>query len=82
MLFAPLYRSSPFKGGVSCQAIQTEHGLFIAERTPKAVYIVKCLWCTHHNTRPAMRMRGKARESPRLQTLILSNQNFFLFLYT
>jgi hypothetical protein len=26
------------------QAIQTEHGPYIAERTQKAVYIVRCLW--------------------------------------
>jgi hypothetical protein len=26
------------------QAIQTEHGPYIAERTQRAVYIVKCLW--------------------------------------
>jgi hypothetical protein len=44
MLFAPLHRSSPFIGGLRCQAIQTEHGPYIAERTQKAVYIVICLW--------------------------------------
>jgi hypothetical protein len=38
MLFAPLHRSSPFIGG--CQAIQTEHGPYIAERTQKAVFII------------------------------------------
>jgi hypothetical protein len=26
ILFAPLHRSSPFTGGLRCQAIQTEHG--------------------------------------------------------
>jgi hypothetical protein len=31
-------------GGLRCQAIQTEHGPYIAERTQKAVYIVICLW--------------------------------------
>jgi hypothetical protein len=44
ILSAPLHRSSPFIGGLRCQAIQTEHGLYIAERTQKAVYIVRCLW--------------------------------------
>jgi hypothetical protein len=43
ILFAPLHRSSPFIGGLRCQSIQTEHGLYIAERTQKAVYIVRCL---------------------------------------
>jgi hypothetical protein len=45
ILFAPLHRSTPFIGGLRCQAIQTEHGPYIAERTQKAVYIVRCLWC-------------------------------------
>jgi hypothetical protein len=31
----PLHRSSPFTGGLSHQAIQTEHGPYIAERTQK-----------------------------------------------
>jgi hypothetical protein len=31
-------------GELRCQAIQTEHGPCIAERTQKAVYIVRCLW--------------------------------------
>jgi hypothetical protein len=44
ILFAPLHRSSLFIGGLRCQAIQTEHGPYIAERTPKEVYIVICLW--------------------------------------
>jgi hypothetical protein len=44
ILLAPLYRSSPFIGELRCQAIQTEHGPYIAERTQKAVYIVRCLW--------------------------------------
>jgi hypothetical protein len=35
ILFAPLHRSSPFIGGLRCQAIQTEHGPYIAERTQK-----------------------------------------------
>jgi hypothetical protein len=46
ILFAPLHRSSPLIGGLRCQAIQTEHGLYIAERTQKAVFIVRCLWGT------------------------------------
>jgi hypothetical protein len=49
ILFAPLHRSSPFIGGLRCQAIQTEHGLYnIAERTKKAVYIVRCLPMYEH----------------------------------
>jgi hypothetical protein len=44
ILFAPLHRSSPMIGGLRCQAIQTEHGTYIAERTQKAIYIVRCLW--------------------------------------
>jgi hypothetical protein len=43
ILFALLHRNSPFIGGLRCQAIQTEHGLYIAERTQKAVHIVRCL---------------------------------------
>jgi hypothetical protein len=49
LLFAPLHRSSPFIGGLRCQAIQTEHGPYIAERTLKAVNIVICLWRTLTN---------------------------------
>jgi hypothetical protein len=41
ILFAPLHRSSPFIGGLRCQAIQMEHGPYIAERTQKAVYILR-----------------------------------------
>jgi hypothetical protein len=44
ILFAPLHRSSPFIGELRCQEIQTEHGPYVAERTQKAVYIVRCLW--------------------------------------
>jgi hypothetical protein len=40
--FGPLHRSSPFT--LRCQAIQTEHGAYIVERTQKAVYIVRCQW--------------------------------------
>jgi hypothetical protein len=43
ILFGPLHRSSPFIGELRCQAIQMEHGPCIAERTQKAVYIVRCL---------------------------------------
>jgi hypothetical protein len=39
----PPRRSSPVIGGLRYQAIQTEHGPYIAERTQKAVYIVRCL---------------------------------------
>jgi hypothetical protein len=44
ILFGPLHRSSPFIGKLRCQAIQMEHGPYIAERTQKAGYIVRCLW--------------------------------------
>jgi hypothetical protein len=44
ILFGPLHRRSPFIGELRCQAIQMEHGPYIAERTQKAVYIVRCLW--------------------------------------
>jgi hypothetical protein len=43
-LFAPLHRSSPFIRELRFQAIQTEHGPYITERTQKVVYIVRCLW--------------------------------------
>jgi hypothetical protein len=44
ILFGPLHLSSPFIGELRCQAIQMEHGPYIAERTQNAVYIVRCLW--------------------------------------
>jgi hypothetical protein len=44
ILFGPLHSSSPFIGELRCQAIQMEHGPYIAERTQNAVYIVRCLW--------------------------------------
>jgi hypothetical protein len=44
ILLPLLHRSSPFIGGLRCQAIQREHGRYIAERTQKAVNIVRCLW--------------------------------------
>jgi hypothetical protein len=44
ILVGPLHRNSPFIGELRCQAIQTEHGPYITERTQKAVYIVRCLW--------------------------------------
>jgi hypothetical protein len=43
ILVDPLHRSSPFIGELSCQSIQMEHGPYIAERTQKAVYTVRCL---------------------------------------
>jgi hypothetical protein len=43
-LFGPLHRRSPFIGELRCQAIQTERVPYIAERTQKAVYNVRCLW--------------------------------------
>jgi hypothetical protein len=43
ILFGPLHRSSPFIGELRCQAIQMEHGPYIAERTQNAVFIVRCL---------------------------------------
>jgi hypothetical protein len=44
ILVGPLHRSSPFIEELRCQAIQTAHDPYITERTPKAVYIVRCLW--------------------------------------
>jgi hypothetical protein len=35
ILFAPLHRSSPFIGGLRCQAIQTEHGPY-SRKNPKS----------------------------------------------
>jgi hypothetical protein len=35
-----LFGSSPFIEELRCQAIQMEHGPYIAERTQKVVYIV------------------------------------------
>jgi hypothetical protein len=43
ILFAPLHRSSPFIGELGCQAIPMGHGPYIAERTQKVVYIVRCV---------------------------------------
>jgi hypothetical protein len=40
----PLHRSSPFIEELCSQAIQMEHGPYIAERTQNTVYIVRCLW--------------------------------------
>jgi hypothetical protein len=40
ILFGPLHRSSPFIGELRCQAIQMEHGPYIAERTQNAVFIL------------------------------------------
>jgi hypothetical protein len=52
ILLGPLHRSSPFIGELRCQAIQTEHGPYMAERTQKAVYIVRCLCgCVHSSSR-------------------------------
>jgi hypothetical protein len=45
---------SPFIGELRCQDIQTEDGLYIAERTQKAVFIVRCLWMKHRNTCDAL----------------------------
>jgi hypothetical protein len=47
ILFGPLHRSSLFIGELRCQAIQMEHGPYIAERTQKAIYIVRYL-CPQH----------------------------------
>jgi hypothetical protein len=47
ILFSPLHRSSPLAGGLRCRAIQTEHcpyTIHIAERTQKAVHIMRYLW--------------------------------------
>jgi hypothetical protein len=43
-VFPPLHRSSSSIGGLRYLAIQKEQGPHIAERTQKAVYIVRCLW--------------------------------------
>jgi hypothetical protein len=61
ILFTPLHRSSPFIGGLRCQALQTEHGPCIAERTQKAVTIVICLcssiaWIGWHFLKSYLRM--------------------------
>jgi hypothetical protein len=50
ILFSHLYRSSPFIRGLRCQAIQTEHGPYITERTPKAVYSI--LWGVYDQDSP------------------------------
>jgi hypothetical protein len=34
---------APLTGGLCCQTIQTENVPYIAERTQKSVYIVRCL---------------------------------------
>jgi hypothetical protein len=39
-----LLPSTAAQGELRCQAIQTEHGLYIAIRAQKAVYTVRCLW--------------------------------------
>jgi hypothetical protein len=59
ILFVPLHRSSPFIGGLRCQAIQTEHGSYIAERTKKSVYFVKCLWQIYTEHRNRYQPRGR-----------------------
>jgi hypothetical protein len=46
----PLHRSSPFIGGLRCQAIQTEHGPYIAEtrKNPKSsTYCLMSMRKTH-----------------------------------
>jgi hypothetical protein len=50
ILFGTLHRSSPFIGELRYQAIQMEHGPYIAETTQNAVYIVSCLWSRLHPT--------------------------------
>jgi hypothetical protein len=63
ILFAPLHRSSPFIRELLCQAIQTEHGPYIAERTQNAVYIVRCLW-SHSITDEPISRRGVGIKTP------------------
>jgi hypothetical protein len=46
ILHVPHHRSY-FIGGLRCQPIYKEHSLYIAERTRKAVTIVRCLWVKH-----------------------------------
>jgi hypothetical protein len=62
----PLHRSSPFVGGLRWQAIQMEHGPYIAERTQKTVYIVIYL-CERLAT------LDRAARWPRSQPLSLKN---------
>jgi hypothetical protein len=50
ILFAPFHRSSHFIGELRCQAIQTENGPNMKERTKKQsilwdVYVLAWIWC-------------------------------------
>jgi hypothetical protein len=46
ILFVPVHHSFYFIRRLRCQPIQKEHSLYIAERTQKAGYNVRCL-CIH-----------------------------------
>jgi hypothetical protein len=65
ILFGPLHCSSPFIGELRCQAIQMEHGPYIAERTQNAVYMVRWLWIER------LSFRLKTNESSKYATLLL-----------
>jgi hypothetical protein len=58
ILFGLFHRSSPFIGELRYQAILMEHGLYIAERTQKSAYIVRCQCWNHVNLR--FRLKNKA----------------------
>jgi hypothetical protein len=47
ILFAPLHRSSPFIGGLRCQALQMEHGPHYSRKSPKS-----SLYCEMSMDRP------------------------------
>jgi hypothetical protein len=44
-----LHCSSPFIRGLCCQAIQTEHGPYMTERTQKSICIMRCLCLLHRD---------------------------------
>jgi hypothetical protein len=73
ILFVPLHRTSPFIGGLRCQAIQTEHGPYITERTQKSVYIMRCLWSGTAHKRPSSEPRCDS--DPDLQLIGSKNRN-------
>jgi hypothetical protein len=89
---SPLHRSSPFIRGLRCQAIQMEHGLYITERTQKAVYIVSCLWscgpCCQYQQARNLPQRTPSVKGPLachfstitlFATLTWSQQNIYIF---
>jgi hypothetical protein len=63
ILFSPFHRSYPFICELPCQAIQMEQGPYIAERNPKAIYIVRCLWdSSNHCKTRQMPFEGFSRQ--------------------